>query len=478
MNIRLGFRIALLLALAVCAQLAMSTELALSHATLDRLIALPRGKALAIDAFPVGPTHTATMRFERVQIYSDDAHIYVITAKGQVELPRSKLVFLRGYADDGSARVALAFNPDGSFANGTGSGTEGSFVLRESVDSVGTHKFSAQLEEVTLPKGFTLDFRCGNDKEDLHATSVEGLARQLKIASGGLPAATAAAAHALRFATIAIDTDTAFMANLFSNNTTNATAWIAKMFNTMNLMYERDVLVRLYIGTTILRTVPATDPYAAGGSNPTTNVPADGTDLNNFGNYWQAHEAAVQRSFAVLLSGLGPCNSCGAGCTSCSASGIAWINSYCQNASLGGSYAVVQVFSNIAVDPNAAGAAGLYDHELGHNFGADHTHCTDATAGNWPAASNTIDICYNGEGATHGGGSCYDGATTSCPAGGGTIMSYCHISGCGPNARAFHTTQINAPAPWGLLSRIGAAPVGCLNTTDDIFWDGFDKPGG
>jgi hypothetical protein len=28
------------------------------------------------------------------------------------------------------------------------------------------------------------------------------------------------------------------------------------------------------------------------------------------------------------------------------------------------------------------------------------------------------------------------------------------------------------------LSRINAAPAGCLNTTDDIFYDGFEKPGG
>jgi len=260
------------------------------------------------------------------------------------------------------------------------------------------------------------------------------------------------------------------MSNLFGNNTTNAANWIAKMINAMNLMYERDLLVRLYLGTTILRTNPATDPYTAGGSNPTTNVPADGTDLNNFGNYWAAHEGGVSRAFAVLLSGLGPCSGGG-----CSASGIAWIDSYCQKASAGGSYAVVQVFSSLSIDPNALGAAGLYDHELGHNFGADHTHCTNVTDGSYATGSNTIDICYNGEGAF----GCYAGASTSCPASGaGTIMSYCNVKGCGSNVKAFHTTQINAAAPWGLLSRISAAPAGCLNTSDDIFFDGFEKPGG
>ncbi|MHB8448833.1 MAG: M12 family metallo-peptidase, partial [Rudaea sp.] len=231
--------------------------------------------------------------------------------------------------------------------------------------------------------------------------------------------------------------------------------------------------------TTIYRTT-ATDPYASG-TYAATDVPADGTDLSNFGNYWQANYSTpgpnyITRSFAVLLSGLGPCSGGG-----CSASGIAWINSYCQNASSGGSYAVVQVFSNISFDPDGSGAAGLYDHELGHNFGADHTHCTDATTGQYAVATNTIDICYNGEGTPPPNGpGCYGGATTICPAGGaGTIMSYCDIAACAQsNIRAFSPIQISAVAPYGVVADSNAAPAGCLNTTDDIFYDGFEQPGG
>ena len=52
-------------------------------------------------------------------------------------------------------------------------------------------------------------------------------------------------------------------------------------------------------------------------------------------------------------------------------------------------------------------------------------------------------------------------------------LTYSNLASVG-----FHTTQINAAAPWGLLSRIGAAPAGCFNTTDDIFFDAFEKPGG
>ena len=446
-----------------------------SRTTLMRLAALPAGQSLVVTGFPAGSGHSATVRFERVQVYAPGAHLYVIGASGRQEIPRSPLVFLRGYSDDGNTRVALAFNPDGSFVSGSGDGPEGSFVLRSRAGSASV-EFSALSRESALPKGVKLDFQCGNDKADLHATSVNDLVRQLKLASSRSAVAAAATSHALRFATIAVDTDSAFMQNLFSNNTTSAGNWIANMINVMNLMYERDVLVQLQIGTILFRTNPATDPYAAGGSNPTTNVPADGTDLINFGSYWQTNESSVQRSFAVLLSGLGPCSG-----NSCSASGIAWVNAYCLTTGSFGSYAVVQVFSNISFDPDGSGAAGLYDHELGHNFGADHTHCTDATTGQYAVSTNTIDICYNGEGTPPPNGpGCYGGATTSCPASGaGTIMSYCDIAACAQsNIRAFSPIQINAAAPYGVVADSNAAPAGCLNTTDDIFYDGFEQPGG
>jgi len=270
--------------------------------------------------------------------------------------------------------------------------------------------------------------------------------------------------------TVAVDTDSLFMSQLFGNNTTSATNWIAKMFNTMNTMYEPDLNVVLAQGTTFLRV--GSDPYVAA-----SDVPADSVDLDVFGSYWKANYGSVKRSFATLLSGRGPCSSCGSGCTSCSASGIAWIDQYCQNGFLAnggvdlvGSYSVVQVFANLPIDPNADIAARLTGHELGHNFGADHTHCTNKTTGVYPVASNTIDQCYNGEGSS----GCFAGVQ-ACPAGGkGTIMSYCNVGACAgtQNLLQFNSTQINAAAPYGLLAQMSAAPAGCF-VADEIFPNGF-----
>ena len=467
MNFRPGFRIALLFTLVACGPLTRAADLALNGTQLSRMASLPRNQALAVDAFPVGSTHTASIRFKRVEIYSDDAHLYVVTAAGKREVPRSNRIFLRGYADDGSARVAMSLRSDGSFAAGNGSGPEGSFVLQTHLDASGASTLVAKALESTLPAGFKFDFRCGNENETMDVRSLDGLAKQLQIANAGTAVTSAAASHALRLATVAVDTDSLFMSKLFSNNTTSAGDWIASMFNTMNTMYERDLLVALRQGTTIYRTSSGSDPYTGA-----THVNADAFDLDIFAHYWATNEAGVSRAFAILLSGqeASTTNSCGA-------SGIAWVDQYCQKGFTSGSdtvgsYSVNQVCTNINIDPDASFDARIVGHEIGHNFGAFHTHCTDVTTGAAKVSTNTIDQCYNVE------STCWSGAN-SCPVSGpgapaGTIMSYCNvILGCGPdqqNVLQFHPTQINNV----LLPAITASPSGCLNATDDIFYNGFD----
>ncbi|MDE2085037.1 MAG: hypothetical protein KGI64_09270 [Xanthomonadaceae bacterium] len=461
MKPRIGFWVAVFL-LSFCATAAGGT---FSRATLARLAALPPAHALIVTGFPAGPSHSATVRFERAEIYAPGAHLYVIGANDKQEVPRSNLIFLRGYSDDGSVRVALSLNPDGSFNSGSGDGPDGSFVLGAAVTASGAVGLAAKSLESAIPAGTKLNFTCGNEFENLDA---RGLNKLLQHPATSNIAATATASHTLRIATVAVDTDSAFMSNLFNNNATSAGNWIAKMFNTMNTMYERDLLVNLLQGNTIYRTVPASDPYASSGAFPVTAFPADSTDLSNFGSYWAANETGVTRSFATLLSGKGQCNG-----SSCSASGIAWIDSYCRTASNGGSYSLVMLFPNLSFDPNATIAARLDGHELGHNFGAYHTHCTNASNGAAPTGTNTIDQCVSGE--VDGSTACYSGPT-SCPTSGpgapaGTIMSYCNTIGCGggQNVLQFYPSQAT------VLSGYVAAQSSCLNETDDIFYDGFEN---
>jgi len=136
MRITRIFRQLLLFALMCAAGVATSAERVLDHATLQRLSTLAPDAPFTLDAFPAGPTRTASFRLKRVPIYAPDAHLYLIGAGGtRREIPRSTRVFLRGYAADGSARVAMVLEADGSFVEGNGEGAEGAFALDARMDA-------------------------------------------------------------------------------------------------------------------------------------------------------------------------------------------------------------------------------------------------------------------------------------------------------------------------------------------------------
>ena len=456
----LAFALLALLGLAG-AGAAGAAERALDRATLQNLGALAPAHKLTIDAFPVGPTKLLAMHMERVSVYARDAHLVVEAAAGPLEAARSSQIFLRGYSDDGKTRVALVLNPDLSVAHGNGSGPEGSFVLHATKKSGGASTLVASALEADLPAGFNFEYRCGNENENLDVTALNGITSQLQSA---ITAQATTSSATLKEAVVAIDTDSLFMSRLFANNPASATNWIAGMFNTMNVMYERDLNVRLLIGTTILRTSPAGDPYTSFTPNATT------AELNVFANFWKTNKSEVQRSFVILLSG-----AIATTVNGCSASGIAWINQYCQGGfpngnNTVGSYSLTQVCTSLAIDPNGAFDARIVGHEIGHNFGAYHTHCTNVSSGAAPTGTNTIDTCYNQETTNP---ACYSG-TPSCPAGGsGTLMSYCNftsVSGCAPNTQnqlQFHPTHVSV-----IEAKPGYTGA-CLNSSDQIFASGF-----
>jgi hypothetical protein len=329
--------------------------------------------------------------------------------------------------------------------SGVGSSPRGAFVVRGTKGANGLALHSVPLES-TYPPGVVPRIVGSDDA----LPSGNPLPSDLDLKLG-----PTTPAGGLVNATVAVDTDNEFMSERFGNSTTAAANWIADLFVVMNVMYERDLNVTLLQGTTMLRT--ATDPYTQTGS------PADGADLDEFGTYWQQHYGNIDRSFAMLLSGTTTSGN--------QASGIAWINAYCATQSQGGSYSVNQVFTNPQVSVDLS--ARIVGHELGHNFGAWHTHCTNIATGGAPTGSNTIDQCFNGE----AGAGCYSGPT-SCPSSGpgapaGTIMSYCNIASCGPdhqNVLVFHPTQVAT-----LSVLIAQHTPSCLNPFSDvIFRNGFE----
>ena len=419
---------------------------------IDELAALRVSARLAIDGFPDGHGNRSRIEFRRVDIYAKDARIVAVGPDGEHELPRSQRIELIGYDASGQMRAQLGFDPGFRNVAGAGSSVSGTFVI-SAEDTTGGKRLVVKTTQEALPSGVTPQV-IPSDDGIYGGPSLS----EAPVITLGAPLPDGV----LRAALVAVDVDHELLVNRFGGtggaNITAATNWIADLFTTMNVMYERDLNVTLQQGTTIFRT--GTTPYVI-----TQDMGASNTDLINFGTYWQNNQGSVQRDFAMLLSGRLT--------GGFSASGKAWLDRYCvTTVASGGSYSVNKVFTNSGVPVDLS--ARIVGHELGHNFGAAHTHCTNATSGAYPTSSNTIDKCASGDSMP--GGACYSGAT-SCPAAGpgaphGTLMSYCNTIGCGSdqqNVLQFHPTQIIT-----MSALIAAHTPACLSTSDVIFRNGFD----
>ena len=391
------------------------------------LASLAVGERIAIDAWPVAPGLARTMVLTRTDVYAPDARIVAIGSKGEVEVARSGWIFLLGRDPSGSARTAVALDPDTGALRGLVVSERGLLELRPpDVWTGGRHRLAAP--ETRDPDGMPLDWECGEEKLPLTASATNTLPATSREALAGR---TALAAFS-KYAVVAIDTDNEFMGSKFSDNTANAVNYIANLFNLMNLIYERDVQLHLLQGYTILRLSSTPDPYVQN-----VNGNANVSELSEFSSYWSGHYGGVKRTLAALLSGKQPSTN--------SASGIAWLSVLC---STGSGYSFSKVF-RFAQDTSANDVL-ITAHEIGHNFGSPHTHCYSPPA----------DSCYNGEASS----GCYAGAQ-SCPGvvvyngytSNGTLMSYCHLLGCpGGATLVFHPRTLTE---W-FNSRIAAANAG------------------
>lgn len=128
---------------------------------------------------------------------------------------------------------------------------------------------------------------------------------------------------------------------------------INTVINTMNVEYERDVMIRHVITTIIVRT-SASDPYSF--TNPELLLP-------QFRNHWNLNHTSVQRDVAQLFTGKQ---------LDGSIIGIAYVGEICSTYA----YGVVQ---SDYIGSALAYQTDLSAHELGHNWNAEH--CGDGING-------------------------------------------------------------------------------------------------
>ncbi|MFM8431539.1 MAG: zinc-dependent metalloprotease, partial [Bacteroidota bacterium] len=99
--------------------------------------------------------------------------------------------------------------------------------------------------------------------------------------------------------------------------------------------------------------------------------------------------------------------------------GMAFLDVLCNKDYAHGVSSILTFFNNA---PSYSWSVEVLAHELGHNFGSNHTHWCG-----WQRADGTtgpLDNCYSSDGG------CSPGPT---PQNGGTIMSYCHLTTQGIN---------------------------------------------
>jgi hypothetical protein len=385
--------------------------------------------AVRVADWPVAPDARADVILRRREVYAPGAKVIVVDGKGAREIPRSRLAFFSGTSeDDPEIRVFAAVDPDTGSVNGFIQTRDALHELHplSSLPSlgkaVGLRRHVVAPPEVFLAeRGESAEFTCGQN-----GAPISFLEESERIQQTAVPESLFdSAISTLHTATLAVDTDNELMLTKFANNTTTATNYITSLIASMSVIYERDALVRLLQGTTILRVSTTPDPY-----NDVSSGNASVTKLQEFANVWNTTYVNTPRALAVMLSG----KQTGGG-----ASGIAWISGLCSKY-YGTSFS--QVYTT-GTTPSS-GDILVVAHEIGHNFGSPHTHCY----------TTPIDNCYSGESA-----SCFNG-TKSCPAAQtingvtsvtGTLMSYCHLSGLAgcTSKTVFHPRTISeklAPA--------------------------------
>lgn len=386
-----------------------------------------KDETVRVADWPTGPQERADVLLTRFDIYAPGARVLVDEGNGKLrEIPRSRLAFFSGRAaDDPEVMIFAAVDPDSGHIDGF-TRTRDAFHEIHPLSHVpslavaaGVRRHLVAPAEVFLAeRGEDSSWSCGQTGAPLDFLQEMD---QLRQASEERPESVfESAITTLHTATIAVDTDYELLSIKFGGNATTAGNYIASLIASMTVIYERDLLVRLLQGETILRTT-SNDPYTVTGSSN-----ANPDKLYEFANIWNTTYANVPRALAMMLSGKG-----GSG-----ASGIAWVNGLCSDY-YGTSFS--QVYTS-GTSPSS-GDILVVAHELGHNFGSPHTHCY----------SPAIDNCYNAESG------CFSG-TRSCPAPQtingvtnvtGTLMSYCHLSGIAgcSSKHVFHPGTVSRLQP-------------------------------
>lgn len=370
----------------------------------DALRAFAREGGGRLERFPLGAVRDATLDLRPIDPFAGDAEIEVVGAGGTSAAPSGDVgIHLAGTVAGVEGSLALlSVSEAGEFGYVEAGGH--AYVVTSGPYGLGLPTTSYDL--TTIPESFVRanPWECATEGPD-GVPQVPG--------AGGDGDGGVAGATPCRQMRLAFDTDYEFL-QLFGGNVNAAKGYVATLASALTTIYARDVSSRLHVGYLRLWQTSA-DPWTA----TTTSA-----QLEEFAGHWGANFASLSRDLAHFLSGRGL------------GGGVAYLPGLCAGSPYGLSANLAGSFPTPIVNNSGSNwDIIVVAHEIGHNFGAPHTH----------SYSPPIDGC----GLSPQDCSAADTDT-------GTIMSYCHLcSGGTSNIRLeFHPQNVAT-----ILAHLDA--VGC-----------------
>lgn len=232
---------------------------------------------------------------------------------------------------------------------------------------------------------------------------------------------------------------------LFGSDCGPAVEWALAMLAGVHTIYDAELANLIDLQATYVNVWEVTDPYAAVTNN-------GGGVLDAFRVEWATNPdlAFIPRDITHLLTRR----------TNTGTGGIAYLDVTCYQDYAFGLSSYLNGGSTY-IPGTYAWNLNVVAHELGHNFGANHTHWCGWSTG-------PIDNCYDIE------GSC-SGYTNNVQAQVGTIMSYCHAISGGSVNLVFHPTVENE-ALIPTINGDGSCFGGCAAFTSSCAYYGCTDP--
>lgn len=225
------------------------------------------------------------------------------------------------------------------------------------------------------------------------------------------------------------------------SNTTNVANYVTSLFNQVATLYFNEnidiQISNIYVWT-------STDPYAS---------------YTSSSNLLSAFRSTRGTNFTGTLAHFLTTRNIGGG--------IAYLDVLCNKSYAHGASYIYNTFSNV---PTYSWSVEVVTHELGHNFGSNHTQWCGWTLPT--GGTGALDNCYTTEGGC---------ARGPAPTNGGTIMSYCHLTSTGINFTNGFGTQPGDKIRSKLIAASciaagGVVPTGLLaqnitTNTADLSWN-------